>query len=230
VARGKARRAGQAAPAAADPGGRAWRALAAPAFAERVVDRSRFLADLLPVQTPDQAAAALAEIRKRHHDARHHCSAMILGIDGGQQRSSDDGEPAGTAGVPLLEVLRRRRLTDVVAVVTRYFGGVLLGVGGLVRAYSGAVAAALEEAAFLRLAERSEWTIPLQAATAPKVENALRVWAAGRDAQVSVEYGAGGVIGRIDIAPDQGEELARFAAARGLRPRPGPTRTVRLPS
>src|SRR5690606_25870260 len=77
---------------------------------------------------------------------RHHCVAVVLGVHADTQRSSDDGEPSGTAGVPMLEVLRHRRTTDVLAVVTRYFGGVLLGAGGLVRAYSGAVTAALDDA------------------------------------------------------------------------------------
>lgn len=107
------------------------------------VKRSRFLARLRRV-TSEEAARAVIEGRRRTHvDARHHCSAFILGPDGRVARSSDDGEPPGTAGVPMLNVLQHNGLSDVVAVVTRYFGGIKLGAGGLVRAYSDAVAEAV---------------------------------------------------------------------------------------
>jgi uncharacterized YigZ family protein len=107
------------------------------------IKRSRFLCALAPVTSEDAARAFVAARRRADPGARHHCSAFVLGPDGRTQRSSDDGEPAGTAGTPMLEVLRRRELTDTVAVVTRYFGGVLLGAGGLVRAYGQAVSDAL---------------------------------------------------------------------------------------
>ena len=87
----------------------------------------------------------IAQIKKEHHKANHSCSAMIVGDDGQIKRSSDDGEPSGTAGVPMLTVLEKQGLTNVVAVVTRYFGGIKLGAGGLIRAYSGSVAHAIEE-------------------------------------------------------------------------------------
>ncbi|MGH3317578.1 MAG: IMPACT family protein, partial [Nocardioidaceae bacterium] len=112
--------------------------------AETEVKRSRFLCRLRRVEHEDQARAVVDEARREHGDARHHCSAFILGPAGQVQRSSDDGEPAGTAGGPMLEVLRGREVSDVVAVVSRYFGGTLLGAGGLVRAYSDAVRAALD--------------------------------------------------------------------------------------
>jgi uncharacterized YigZ family protein len=108
------------------------------------IRRSRFICALAPVQTPDAARELIAERRRAEPAARHHCHAFVLGPDGRTQRSSDDGEPAGTAGTPILEVLRRKELTDTVAVVTRYFGGVLLGAGGLIRAYSEAVSVATE--------------------------------------------------------------------------------------
>jgi putative IMPACT (imprinted ancient) family translation regulator len=113
---------------------------------EQVVTRSRFIATLAPVVDEAAADATIAAVRNEFHDARHHCTAMVLGPDGQRQRSNDDGEPAGTAGAPMLAVLRGAEVTDVVAVVTRYFGGTLLGAGGLVRAYGGAVTAALAEA------------------------------------------------------------------------------------
>ncbi|MFU8839321.1 MAG: IMPACT family protein [Nitriliruptoraceae bacterium] len=117
--------------------------IAAPVTAEREVERSRFLATLHPVADEDEANQLLAAARARWHDARHHASAMVLGPDGQRHRSSDDGEPAGTAGAPMLSVLVGAGLTDVVAVVTRWFGGTLLGAGGLVRAYGGTLSDAV---------------------------------------------------------------------------------------
>ena len=101
--------------------------------------KSRFIADIRPVSTEEEALAFIEEIRKKYWDARHHCYAYILGERGQQSRCSDDGEPAQTAGRPMLEVLLGEDVHNVCAVVTRYFGGTLLGTGGLVRAYSGAV-------------------------------------------------------------------------------------------
>ncbi len=124
-----------------------YRTITRPATAEIEVKRSRFRCDLTRVETEDAAREAIARARSEFWDARHHCSAFLLGPDGlagSMERSSDDGEPAGTAGAPMLEVLRGAGLRDVVAVVTRWFGGTLLGAGGLVRAYSDAVRAAVE--------------------------------------------------------------------------------------
>ena len=149
---------------------------------ELVIKKSRFLAHLEPVASLEQADAAVARVRKLHWDARHHCVALIVGSDADRQRSSDDGEPAGTAGVPMLEVLRRRDLTDLVAVVTRYFGGVLLGAGGLARAYSGAVAAALDAAELVRRVELVEARLDVPHADAGRLESALRDWADAHDA------------------------------------------------
>jgi uncharacterized YigZ family protein len=108
-------------------------------FTER---RSRFIGSIRPVKAPEEAAAFVAELKAKYWDATHNCSAYSL--NGGLQRYSDDGEPHGTAGVPILEVLKKENVTDAVIVVTRYFGGVLLGAGGLVRAYSHAAKLALD--------------------------------------------------------------------------------------
>lgn len=108
------------------------------------IRRSRFLCALAPVSSEEVAREVIAARRKAEPAARHHCHAFVLGTEGRAERSSDDGEPAGTAGTPMLEVLRRRELTDTVAVVTRYFGGVLLGAGGLIRAYGQAVSEAVD--------------------------------------------------------------------------------------
>ncbi|HZK26426.1 MAG TPA: YigZ family protein [Thermoclostridium sp.] len=106
--------------------------------------RSRFLSWIFQVNNEEQAQAHLAELKKKHYDARHHCSAYIIDQDNGIQRFSDDGEPSGTAGLPILEVIKKRQLANVLIVVVRYFGGVLLGAPGLVRAYGKAASAAVE--------------------------------------------------------------------------------------
>ena len=101
---------------------------------EFTVNKSRFIGRCFPVSSEEEALARLDEIRKLHHDATHNCWAYNL--RGGIMRFSDDGEPGGTAGMPMLQVLQRENLHNVVCVVTRYFGGILLGAGGLVRAYT----------------------------------------------------------------------------------------------
>src|SRR3954453_14347581 len=120
------------------------RTIAASDANEIVIKKSRFICTLARVSTEDEARAAIEDVRKRYWDANHNCSAYRVGPGGQLQRTSDDGEPAGTAGAPMLAVLTRRDLTDTVAVVTRYFGGVLLGTGGLIRAYGQAVSAAVD--------------------------------------------------------------------------------------
>lgn len=148
---------------------------------ELEVKRSRFITYLRRVETEEQARELVAELRKSHFDARHHCTAFVLGADRDVQRSNDDGEPSGTAGAPMLEALARREthdggadLSDVVAVVVRYFGGVLLGAGGLVRAYSEAVSAALDEAHLVRRQRMRLYDVAAEMAIAPRLENDLR--------------------------------------------------------
>ncbi|MCB0908108.1 MAG: YigZ family protein [Nocardioidaceae bacterium] len=142
--------------------------------AEIEVKRSRFRCTLARVEVEADARAVVERLRREHWDARHHCSAFVLGPDAAVQRSSDDGEPAGTAGAPMLEVLRGREVSDVVAVVTRWFGGVLLGAGGLVRAYGDAVRAALDEVGVQHRRLLAEWAIDLGHAEAGRVESDLR--------------------------------------------------------
>lgn len=108
--------------------------------------KSRFICAVRPVQSEEEAVSFIEETKKKYWDARHNCSAFVLGSRQKLTRCSDDGEPGGTAGRPMLEVLLGEGLCDVAAVVTRYFGGTLLGTGGLVRAYSGAVKEALKSA------------------------------------------------------------------------------------
>ncbi len=113
--------------------------------------RSRFLGEVHPVRTEEEIDAHLARIRRQYYDARHHCYAWILGADRLRRRSSDDGEPSGTAGAPILKVMDGAGVTDTLIVVTRYFGGTLLGTGGLVRSYTQAAAAALDNAGIARM-------------------------------------------------------------------------------
>lgn len=114
------------------------------AQAEIVEKKSRFIATVRPVASEEEAAAFIEEMKKKYYDARHNCSAFVIGSRAELTRSSDDGEPSGTAGRPMLEVLLGSGIRNIAVVVTRYFGGTLLGTGGLVRAYSGAVKEALE--------------------------------------------------------------------------------------
>ncbi len=161
--------------------------MARPAVAEIEVKRSRFRCRIEPVTTEEQARAVIEEERKRYWDARHHCSAFVLGPAADVQRSNDDGEPSGTAGAPMLEVLRGREVSDVVAVVTRWFGGVLLGAGGLVRAYSDAVRAGLDEAGVRQRRLLNLYDVDVPHADAGKLENGLR---AHDVAVLGVDYGA----------------------------------------
>lgn len=126
-----------------------YRTIAGPASGEVEIKRSRFLGELTRVESEEHAREIIATARSTYWDARHHCSAFLLGPAQEIQRSSDDGEPAGTAGAPMLEVLRGAEVSDVVAVVIRWFGGTLLGAGGLVRAYSDAVREALAAATII---------------------------------------------------------------------------------
>ncbi len=126
------------------------------------VKKSRFLAELRHITSVDEAESFLYEIKKEHYDARHHCSAYILrGQEGAPDitRYSDDGEPQGTAGRPMLEVLTREELKDVMIVVTRYFGGTLLGTGGLVRAYTDACKEAVSACEKVRMVLMQQFSV-----------------------------------------------------------------------
>ena len=124
---------------------------------EYVDKRSRFLGLVRPVGSEDEARTIIAACKKQYHDARHNCWCYLL--RDGTERYSDDGEPQGTAGIPMLEVFRRAGVTNVVCVVTRYFGGVLLGTGGLVRAYQGAVQAGLASSTIIDKKEGIQLTV-----------------------------------------------------------------------
>ncbi len=178
--------------------------IAARVRTETVVTKSRFITTLAPATDRAAADDVIDDTRRDFHDAGHHCTAMVLGLDGQRERSNDDGEPAGTAGAPMLAVLRGAALTDVVAVVTRYFGGTLLGAGGLVRAYGGAVTTAVERAT--RLSRQSVALFDLYAGhqDAGRLEHRLRTWAEtsrdlGPDTIAPGSYDADGARFRIAV-------------------------------
>ncbi|MGO3885193.1 MAG: IMPACT family protein, partial [Mycetocola sp.] len=185
-----------------------YRSIAAPVVAELEIKRSLFRCDLVPVGTEEAARAVIATARSEHPKARHHCSAFVLGPTARTQRSNDDGEPSGTAGAPMLDALTSAELSDVVAVVNRYFGGVLLGAGGLTRAYRAAVAEAVARARHVRYELRQHASIALDYATAALVEAEAhrRGWALGDSV-----YGSDVTLD-IAVAPDDRELLSHRVA------------------
>lgn len=117
---------------------------------EIIIKKSRFITYLFPIENEEAFQERLSKIKKEHYKANHHCYAYILGQDALIQRMSDDGEPSGTAGLPMLEVLKHNELTFIGAITVRYFGGIKLGAGGLIRAYSSAVSEALQKAPLIQ--------------------------------------------------------------------------------
>ncbi|MFE2940765.1 YigZ family protein [Streptomyces sp. NPDC059255] len=151
-----------------------YRTVARAGVHETEVNRSRFLCALGPAATEEEAQEFIARVRKEHPTATHHCFAYVIGADASVQRASDDGEPGGTAGAPMLQMLMRREVRYTVAVVTRYYGGVKLGAGGLIRAYGGAVGEALD-ALGTRIRRRfRRVTVTVDHQRAGRLENDLR--------------------------------------------------------
>lgn len=153
---------------------------------ETELSRSRFVCVLAPAASEEEAKAFIARVRAEHPGATHHCWAYVIGADGGLQKSDDDGEPGGTAGLPMLQMLTRRGIRCAVAVVVRYFGGTKLGAGGLIRAYGGAVGEALD-AVGTRVRQRYRLvTVTTDHQRAGRLENDLR--SSGRSVR-EVTYG-----------------------------------------
>lgn len=138
-----------------------YKTIAAPACASFTEKKSEFIGNIAPCKTEEEAVAFIEEIRKQHRKATHNCYAYIL-RDNNISRHSDDGEPGGTAGTPMYEVLRKEGLTDVCCVVTRYFGGILLGAGGLVRAYTNGVKIAIDAAKIKEISPARRLKISLE--------------------------------------------------------------------
>jgi uncharacterized YigZ family protein len=178
------------------------------------IKRSRFITVLRRADSEEAARDLVAGLRREFHDARHHCSAFLLGPDRDIQRSSDDGEPSGTAGIPMLEAIAKREttpgladLSDVSAVVVRYFGGILLGAGGLVRAYSESVSSALSLAPMVRRSRLRICSAEVPHAAAGRLENDLR--AAGF-VMADTSYGAQHTVLRLAL-PDEAGEISAAA-------------------
>ena len=128
---------------------------------ENVISKSRFIAYIKPVSTENEAKAFIDEIKIKHKDATHNCSAYTVGPEMNIQKANDDGEPSGTAGIPMLEILKKQEIHNVCVVVTRYFGGIKLGAGGLIRAYSGAVRDVIYDIGRVELREAIPVTVTL---------------------------------------------------------------------
>ncbi|KAF0996483.1 YigZ family protein [Geobacillus sp. TFV-3] len=141
---------------------------------EIVIEKSRFICYINRAETEEEAVAFIQQIKKKHWDATHNCSAYLIGEHDQIQKANDDGEPSGTAGVPMLEVLKKKGLKDTVAVVTRYFGGIKLGAGGLVRAYSRAVSEGLNAAGIVERRLMRVMHVTIDYPWLGKVENELR--------------------------------------------------------
>lgn len=143
-------------------------------FHEIIIQKSRFITYLARATTEEQAQTFISELKKKHHDANHNCSAYVIGERNEIQKANDDGEPSGTAGVPMLEVLKKRDLRDTVVVVTRYFGGIKLGGGGLIRAYGSSVSEALNAVGVVERIEHTVVSINVDYTWLGKLENELR--------------------------------------------------------
>ncbi len=139
---------------------------------EVIINKSRFITYLIPTETIDEVNDELLKIKKLHYNATHHCYAYILDSQN-IQKSNDDGEPAGTAGMPILQVLINNNLDNILCVVVRYYGGILLGKGGLIRAYSGSPSEALKKASLYKKAVRTLYEIVVDYSTYEKVNHYL---------------------------------------------------------
>lgn len=151
-----------------------YRTVAREGVHEIEISKSRFLCSLAPAATEREAQDFVRRVRGEHPTATHNCYAYVIGADGGVQKASDDGEPGGTAGVPMLQMLLRREVRYVVAVVTRYYGGVKLGAGGLIRAYGGVVGEALDALGTVTRERFRLATVTVGHERAGRLENDLR--------------------------------------------------------
>lgn len=141
---------------------------------ELIIQKSRFIGYVRRVETEEDAQAFIQEIKKKHYDATHNCSAYIIGENDQIQKANDDGEPGGTAGVPILEVLKRQKLKDTAVVITRYFGGIKLGAGGLIRAYGNATTRAIQATGVVKRQLMQGFTVTVDYTLIGKLKNELR--------------------------------------------------------
>ncbi len=140
---------------------------------ELVIEKSRFICHIERLESREQAYEFIKKIKKEYWDATHNCAAFIIGENADIQGSSDDGEPSGTAGIPMLEVLKKQQLHDVGVVVTRYFGGIKLGAGGLVRAYAKSVSGAIQQVGIVEKVAVVEYSFSVPLAECGRILNCL---------------------------------------------------------
>ncbi|MFD1020292.1 YigZ family protein [Thalassobacillus hwangdonensis] len=143
-------------------------------YTEITIQKSRFIGYVRRCDTEEEAQTFIKEIKKKHNDANHNCSAYMIGEHDLIQKANDDGEPSGTAGVPMLEVLKRKGLKDTAVVVTRYFGGIKLGAGGLIRAYSSTTSEAIKATGIVKRQLMREMTVKADYSLLGKLENEIR--------------------------------------------------------
>ncbi|WP_430790943.1 YigZ family protein [Virgibacillus flavescens] len=141
---------------------------------QTIIQKSRFIGHVKRVETEEKAQEFIYEIKKKYHDANHNCSAYIIGEQDHIQKANDDGEPSGTAGVPILEVLKKQKLKDTVIVVTRYFGGIKLGAGGLIRAYGGSASEVIKATGVVERQLMQGFLVTADYGLLGKLENAFR--------------------------------------------------------
>ena len=176
--------------------------------AEFIINKSRFIGRACPCQTEEEALAFLARVRQKHKEATHNCYAYIIGLNSGVMRYSDDGEPGGTAGMPIIEVMKTRGVVNCAVVVTRYFGGVLLGAGGLVRAYAQGSKTALDAAGVVIMEKSARHMVEVDYSTWQRLEYFLRSAPALIE---STEFGASVVCTLMVRSRDEAALLAEIA-------------------
>ena len=203
--------------------------------AEQIIEKSRFIAYVKPVSDREEAEAFIAAIRKKHKDATHNVPAMVIGDKFQIQWASDDGEPQGTSGAPMVQMLVKEGVTNVVVVVTRYFGGIKLGTGGLVRAYTSSAKLGLAAAGLCDVEERRVLTYAVDYTYLTKIQNLAQQGSAGGQGSAGSQGGTGSaetggfsiedlqytdvVTLTISCAPEDGEQvlglLSNVTAGRG---------------
>ena len=195
------------------------------ASAEQIIEKSRFIAYVAPVSDREEAEAFITSIRKKHKDATHNVPAMVLGDKMQTQWASDDGEPQGTSGAPIVQMLVAQGITNVVVVVTRYFGGIKLGTGGLVRAYTSSAKLGLAAAGVCDVCERNVLTYALDYTYLAKLQNLAAQDAGGKNTAADAGARSSGALFAIEnlaytdvvqaalsCVPERAEELKSLIA------------------
>ena len=142
--------------------------------ADYEINKSKFIATVKQIEDEESAREFLMTVKKKYYDATHNCSAWIIGVDGNKQKSNDDGEPSGTAGNPILETIKKNELVNVIVIVTRYFGGIKLGAGGLIRAYSHCASLGLNSSKIVTMTPVQKLKITIEYNFLASAENWIR--------------------------------------------------------